>query len=400
MKVSPFVWLCGVGFLGRLSYEMIRTPIVSLFAVRLGAPTQIIGLLVAAVTLTGIVVKYPSGALADIFGFRRIMSYGLIVKATAPFLYMLVSTWPQLLVLRLYHGLSTALYAPVASAFVAKEYPEQRASRLGMYGAFENGGVVLGPVFGAYLLSVSSFTVAFLSSGIIGIMAFRGIFEIPRDARRTPEAARLRPADIARQMLAGAKEIASDGAIRIVSFVEGTMYMGVGTLQAFLPLYALSVHISVAEVGVLFGIQGAASIIGRPLWGKASDTTGRRPLVVAGIVLCAATLVTMPLTENFLMLCGLNLLFGLGTGMVTPSTTALIGDLVKRNAFGAAMGVFGSLWDIGHASGPIIAGFLIAWIGYRYAFSIIAVPMLLALVFFVSSNGVRRVADRLASKLP
>ena len=76
-RVSPFVLLCGVGFLGRLSYEMLRSPITSLFAKKIGAPTEIIGLLVASVTITGIFVKLPSGSLADLFGFRRLMQAGL-----------------------------------------------------------------------------------------------------------------------------------------------------------------------------------------------------------------------------------------------------------------------------------------------------------------------------------
>jgi len=112
-----------MGFLGRLSYEMIRSPITSLFAVHIGAPTQLVGLLVAAVTITGIFVKFPAGALADLFGFRRLMMNGLLVKASAPFLYLLARSWPVLLGVRLYHGLSTALYAPAASAQVARAYP-------------------------------------------------------------------------------------------------------------------------------------------------------------------------------------------------------------------------------------------------------------------------------------
>lgn len=83
------------------------------------------------------------------------------------------------------------------------------------------------------------------------------------------------------------------------------------------------------------------------------------------------------------MLLGLSVAFGLGTGMVTPSTTAMIGDLTKHGDFGAAMGVFGSLWDIGHAGGPLIAGFLIAGLGYRTAFAILAAAIVTALVMFV-----------------
>ena len=380
-RPSPFVLLCGAGFLGRLSYEMVRAPLTSLYAVHLGAPTQVIGLLVAAVTITGIFVKFPAGSLADVFGFRRLMLAGLWVKASAPFLYLIVSSWPQLLVLRFYHGLSTALYAPAASAQVAKAYPKQRGSRLGMYSAAENAGVVLGPVLGAVVLAWANFSVAFVVSGAIGIAALLAILPLPKDA----------PAHRARQSLRqillglgqGLRQIVGDRAIRMASLMEATLYAGVGTLQAYLPLYALSVHVSVAQIGLLFGGQGVASIVLRPLMGSAADRYGRKPFIVTGVAICAIVLATIPYFGTFWPLLGLSIAFGLGTGMVTPSTTAMIGDLVKRGDFGAAMGVFGSLWDTGHAAGPLIAGFLIAALGYRSAFLVIAVAIATALAVFI-----------------
>ena len=373
--------LCGAGFLGRLSYEMVRTPLTSLYAAHLGAPTELIGLLVAAVTITGIFVKFPAGSLADLFGFRRLMLAGLWVKASAPFIYLAVSSWPQLLVLRFYHGLSTALYAPAASAQVVKTYPEQRGSRLGTYSAAENAGVVLGPVVGAAVLAWSGFPTAFVVSGVIGIAALLAILPLPKDApaRRDKQG----PRQILRTLGHGLRQIIGDRAIRLASLMEAALYAGVGTLQAYLPLYALSVHISVAHIGLLFGAQGIASIVLRPLMGSASDRFGRKPFIVTGVVICAIVLVTMPYLESFWPLLGLSIAFGLGTGMVTPSTTAMIGDLVKRGDFGAAMGVFGSLWDTGHAAGPLIAGFLIAALGYRTAFLIIAAVIAAALVVFV-----------------
>lgn len=380
IRLSPFVLLCVMGFLGRLSYEMIRTPITSLYAKQLGAPTEIIGLLVAAVTITGIFVKFPSGGLADLFGFRRLMRGGLVVKAVAPFLYLVVTSWPQLLAVRLFHGLSTALYAPAASAQVAKFYPKERGSRLGTYGAAENAGVVLGPVLGA-VLARTNFPVAFLVSGIIGIAALLAIVPFPKDAPSAPPRESVK--EIAQGLLLGLRQIAGDPAIRLVSLMEGMLFAGVGTLQAYLPLYALTVHIPVAEIGVIFGAQGAASIVSRPFMGGAADRIGRRPFIIVGVALCAAVLIVIPHMSRFLPLLALSALFGLGTGMVTPSTTAMIGDLVKRGDFGSAMGVFGSLWDIGHAAGPLVAGVLIASLGYQSAFALIAAAILAALTIFL-----------------
>ena len=139
---TPFILLCAMGFLGRISYEMVRSPVSALYARHIGAPTQIIGLLVAAVTITGIFVKFPAGALADQWGARRVMFAGLMVKATAPFLYLIAWSWPVLFGVRLYHGFSSALFAPAAAAQVARLYPREHGWRLGIYGAAEHAGVV------------------------------------------------------------------------------------------------------------------------------------------------------------------------------------------------------------------------------------------------------------------
>lgn len=382
---SPFVTLCGVGFLGRLSYEMARTPLTPLYAKHLGAPTALIGLIVAAVTITGVAVKLPSGALSDLFGFRRLMMTGALVKASGPFLYLAALSWPALLVVRFYHGLATALYAPPASALVAKVYPKERGNRLGLYSAAENAGVVLGPLLGGAVLTVLSFSGAFIVSGAIGVLALVAMSQVPRD-RYTSAPATGQPQRLGAalgRLAAGVREIAADPAIRLVSLVEGMLWMGIGSLQAYLPIYALTVHLRIWQIGVLAGGQGVASIVSRPVLGKRSDRLGRKPLIIAGALLCIGTLIAVPHVDSFFVLLALSMVFGLGTGMVTPSTTAMIGDLVKRGNYGSAMGVFGSLWDIGHASGPIIFGFLLIALGYQLSWLIMASIMAVALVIFL-----------------
>lgn len=387
-RFSPFVALCGVGFLGRLSYEMARTPLTPLYAKHLGAPASLIGLIVAAVTITGIVVKLPSGALSDLFGFRRLMMAGALVKATGPFLYLVVVSWPQLLVVRLYHGLATALYAPPASAVVAKAYPSARGQRLGSYSAAENAGVVLGPVLGGAVLTATGFSFAFVVSGVIGVMALLTMRRVPRDGLTAAAAScdRCGLGEALRGLRKGVREIVADPAIRLVSLVEALLWMGIGSLQAYLPLYALTIHLPTWQIGLLAGGQGVASVISRPILGKRSDSLGRKPLIVVGALLCIGTLIAIPYVASFAILLGLSIVFGLGTGMVTPSTTAMIGDLVTKGNYGSAMGVFGSLWDTGHALGPIVFGLLLVGLGYKTSWLIMAGIMGAALVGFVAGT--------------
>ena len=61
------------------------------------------------------------------------------------------------------------------------------------------------------------------------------------------------------------------------------------------------------------------------------------------------------------------LVFGLGEALVTSSSAAMVADMCKERHYGTAMGVFGTIFDIGHASGPILGGLLIGSLGYRVA---------------------------------
>ncbi len=393
-RPSPFVVLCAVGFLGRVSYEMVRSPLTPLYAQHLGAPVQLIGLIVAAVTITGIIVKLPAGALSDLFGFRNLMMSGAAVKATGPFLYLLAFTWPGLLVARFYHGLATALYAPPASALVAKAYPTARGQRLGVYNAAENAGIVIGPVLGGAVLALtlSDFSLSFVICGVIGVLALVAMLRIPKDPitsapPHTPgEPVGLRPA--LRKVAVGVRQIIADPAIRLVSLVEAVLWLGIGSVQAYLPIYAVSIGLPVWQIGLLAGGQGIASVLSRPLMGRYSDRLrSRKSLIILGTLLCVGTLVAIPYTANFMLLLLLSVVFGLGTGIVTPSTMAMIGDLVTKGNYGSAMGVFGSLWDAGHATGPVIFGFLLVFLGYQTSWLIMGLVMLVALAVFLIGSA-------------
>lgn len=110
-------------------------------------------------------------------------------------------------------------------------------------------------------------------------------------------------------------------------------------------------------------------------------------MILAGLLLCTALLPVIPLTRTLALLTAEGALFGLGMAIVTPSTTALVTDLSKAGGYGAALGVFGTIWDVGEALGPIVAGALIgafAASGNAYAlpFALVAAVMAMATLGF------------------
>ena len=87
--------------------------------------------------------------------------------------------------------------------------------------------------------------------------------------------------------------------------------------------------------------------------GRMSDRWGRKSIIVAGMVLCALSFAATPLLKSFALLMITALVFGLGEASVTSSSAALVADVCQEKHFGAAMGTFGTFFDVGYASGPL-----------------------------------------------
>ncbi|MDP1845325.1 MAG: MFS transporter, partial [Candidatus Moranbacteria bacterium] len=166
-----FTLLCTVGVFCFISYNMVRMPVLALFAESLGASPERIGLIVSVSTLTGVFLKLPSGALSDIYGRRFLLQIGVVAFGLPPFLYPWVTDLDWLTALRFFHGLATAIFAPSALATVADLYRERRGAALGTYTASTQSGALLGPLIGGYLIYASGFPAAFMTAGLFGCIA-------------------------------------------------------------------------------------------------------------------------------------------------------------------------------------------------------------------------------------
>ena len=80
------------------------------------------------------------------------------------------------------------------------------------------------------------------------------------------------------------------------------------------------------------------------------------------------------------------LTYAAGVAITTAATSAYITDITRRARYGAAHGVFGTIYDIGDALGPIVAGALVAWLDFGRMFQVMAVVVIMmAIVFAVGT---------------
>lgn len=158
---GAFGRLCVIGFLAYCSYAICRTPLLPLLARELGATPPMVGFVVGASTLTGILVKLPAGAWSDVLGRRPLLVIGTLVFATMPFTYVGVASLGALVAIRCVHGLATAIVGPVASAGLSDLAPARlRATWLSTYSTIQGAGQALGPVIAGYLIALTRVTPA------------------------------------------------------------------------------------------------------------------------------------------------------------------------------------------------------------------------------------------------
>lgn len=397
--MDAFIALAVASLLARTSYQMARSPVLPTFAADLGALPEFVGVIVAASTITGIFFKLPSGVLSDVLGRKRMMVIGAFFFAVPPFLYPLVQEPWSLLGLRFVHGFATAIFSPVASAYVASLTETGRGARLGWFSSVNDIGSTAGPLVGGLVLYfTASYSLTYLLVGALGVLGLLLVLRLP-DVDRPAVAAKTF-GDRVTEFRQGLAEVMKTPPIFVAAGIEAIMYLGYGAFLGFLPLYAKNVGRNDAEIALVLGTQLTLAMVAKPIAGSLSDRVGRIPVIVIGLLLCAIALPLMFRSENLTVFLLSAPLLGLGVGTVTPVTNALAADLASDRRLGAAMGVFGTILDIGEAAGPMLAGFLIGGLGYAATFDVLAAviaAVTVALATFVrdpKAATARRQSDR------
>ncbi len=374
--------LCIMGGLAIFSSTMAKNPALPLFIRSMGVPVSTVGFIAAASTVVGIVVSLPAGILSDIIGRRRVILMAAIVFATAPFLYLLITSPWQLVLVRIYHGLATAILGPVAMAAVADTFENGRGERMGWYSSATMVGRFLAPFVGGILIFSQDFRWVYLADGFAGVLALVAAIGLPLTTRTSGSVWEA----LKRERGKYGQEIAfvfRHPGILSTSGIEAVQYFAYGSIETFLPIYLNEkLGYPAWEIGLLFTAQILAATFTKPIMGRLSDRYGRIPMIVSGLALGGITTVTMLLSSNYLVIMVLIAMFGLGLATVTASTSALVADFSRSQSRGSALGILSSIMDIGHSSGPMVTGVMIGAYSYRMAFGTVGIGLVAVSLIF------------------
>jgi len=158
--------------------------------------------------------------------------------------------------------------------------------------------------------------------------------------------------------------------------------LGGGIIFPFLSLYvAQKFNVGMTEVGLIFGVWSASSLVGSMIGGALADKFGRKAVIIFGLLSSATSGILMGLVTRISAFYFLALVAGIFSEVGHPASQAMVADLlpVKKRAEG--FGIIRVAANLAITFGPVIGG---ALAGFSYLLLFIidaAASTLTALIF-------------------
>ena len=133
----------------------------------------------------------------------------------------------------------------------------------------------------------------------------------------------------------------------------GAFYLSISMLVPTLPLYVVEIGGSPVQVGLVAGGFSIGVLLARPFVGRAVDTRGRRPLLVAGSLTAAvmAPLYAVPVIASLVLV---RLVHGAGLSAFTTATTTLGADYAPPGRRTEILGWLSTAGIVAFAVGPVV----------------------------------------------
>ncbi len=347
---SPQFWLvCLSSFLFFGSFNMM-IPELPGFITRLGG-AEYKGLIIALFTLTAGISRPFSGKLTDTVGRVPVMIVGSLVCVVCSLLYPFTTSVAAFLLLRLLHGFSTGFKPTGTAAFLADLIPaDRRGEAMGLLGIAGNLGMAAGPAVGARLARDFGLDAMFIASSgaaLLSVLVMGRVRETLPVALRQPfrlSLLRIKPNEILEPAVVGP------------SLVMLLTVLPYGVMLTLIP--DLSDHLGLKNRGDFFLVFTLASLGIRFLAGRFSDQYGRvRVLKLSSALLVLAmALIALAHTPTALLVAAG--VFGVATGMNSPTVFAWAIDRAYDERRGRAMATAYLALEIGIGLGALVAGWL------------------------------------------
>ncbi|MBS3104807.1 MFS transporter [Candidatus Woesearchaeota archaeon] len=361
--IAVFATMLGAG---------IIEPFMAIYAKDLGANGLMIGLIFGSFTLSRAVFTPLIGRLSDFKGRKNLLLVGLTGYTILSFFYAVATSTTSLVIVRIFHGLASAMVLPISMAYIGDIAPKnQEGKYLGTFTIAFFMGLAFGPIIGGALYDIWHMNTAFYAMGAISFLSLLLlIFMLPEiNAHKN-----IKPSSF--------KTILKDKTMQAMLVFRVMNAYGIAALMGFLPLIAQRINVSVFQIGFVVSANLLASSLFQRYFGIVADKSDKIAMMIAGSIMMLIGLALIPLSTGFYTLLLFNILMGLGSAISIPAGSAITAQLGKKLGMGSVMGLFNTAFGLGGGFGPIVAGLIMLATGLAFVFVSSALIVLAGTIIF------------------
>lgn len=307
------------------------------------------GLIFILFSISAAISRPFSGKLSDTIGRKKVMYIGIIIGVFSGLLYPLSTTVAGFLILRLSHGFSAGFLPTGATALVTDVIPEKsRGVAMGIWGTFISVGFGVGNFFAHGIKAALGLNGLFMIAAAFCVFAgilIAGITEtLPNPKKFKWSLLRISWNDI------------FEPSVRPAALIMGCSTISTGLI--FVTTSDISTFHGIENKGWFFLFYMSSTILIRLFASSLSDKIGRRQTLMIGLSFLIISMVLIATSAEWIQYTLGAIVFGISTGISSPTVFAWIADLSPVDRRGVGAGTLFIMLEFGIIIGGLITLFM------------------------------------------
>ena len=350
---------------------------IYLLAVHHWQPASI-GAVMTVSAVVGLLTQTPAGALMDrIDAKRAALALAAILVTGTCLLLPWMDSFTLIALTQALSAMAATVIAPaIAAISLGVGGPRAFARRMGRNETFNHAGNAVAALLAGALAYLWGPVVVFPLMAVLTVASLAALRSIPAQAIDSQRARGMDAATDTDRTPASARLLLHDRNLLVLAACCALFHLA---NAAMLPLVGQKLALSTPALATTMtaGCIVAAQLVMIPMaWlvGARADTWGRRPLLLAGFLILPIRAALYPLSDAPAWLLGVQLLDGVGAGLFGALLPVIVSDLTEGTGrFNVTLGAVSTVFGVGAAFSPGLAGLVVQFAGYDAAFLALAV---------------------------
>ncbi|MCC6532362.1 MAG: MFS transporter [Burkholderiales bacterium] len=337
-----------------------------LYALKLGSPAYVIGLLGAMFAVLPMLFSMPAGKLVDRYGSRALLLVCIVGSGVGLLVPWAFPGIAAMFIASALIGLSLAVVVPLQNLMGLISTPETRARNFANFSLGMGVANLLGPLLGGFLVDLAGPASSCLYISSINVVVVAMLLVWGHRLPRTSAEAKAKGSVYA---------ILKIGNVRRTIATASLINVGRDLYQFYFPVYAHSVGLSASLIGIVQATNSVAELTVRLVLARLLRKLKEEQLLAYAFFAGAVSLVLMPFFHSVYVLVLLSFLLGLGMGCGQPIITMLMYSYSPKGRTGEALGMRMSFIHLTRLIGPPVFGAIASAFGLAAMFVLNAAVM-------------------------